>query len=119
MTELGLTPDEVGAMDFPFVAELLEYWTNFPPTHVLLRWFSGYKGTEGRRQSNWRSRRAEEMGDHDYQPEKQVPEMTEKDSRIAAEFMTGARHLDCAAPHIQQAVERFKKGEHLLIPKPE
>jgi len=116
VTELGLTPDEVGAMDFPFVAELLEYWQDFPPVHLMFRSFIGYKGPEGR-QSNWRSRRAEEMGDHGYRPEKQAPETTEKDSRIAAEFLTGARHLDCAPPHVQQAVERFKKGEHLNVPR--
>ncbi len=59
------------------------------------------------------------MGDHGYRPEKQASETTEKDSRIAAEFMTGARHLDCAPGYVQEAIARFKRGEHLLIPKPE
>jgi hypothetical protein len=105
-------------MDFPFVVELLEYWLEYPPVHLLLRGLAGYKGQSGRPDS-WRAKRAEEMGDQNYRPEKEVPLMTEKDSRIASEFITGARHLDCAPGHIQQAVERVKKGKHLEIPKPE
>ncbi|MFI4922970.1 MAG: hypothetical protein ACHP6J_04575 [Burkholderiales bacterium] len=115
VTELGLSPDEVGAMDFPFVTDLLEYWLEFPPTHILLRGLAGY---EWKKESPGRSRKAEEMGDHNYRPSiPQATTLAEKDSQLAREFTTGARHLDCAPPHVQQAIERAKKGEHLLIPE--
>jgi len=32
-------------MPFPDVLRLDEYWRDFPPTHILLRAFVGYKGT--------------------------------------------------------------------------
>jgi len=59
------------------------------------------------------------MGDETYRPEMEA--MTDKDLRIKDDFLrsTGARHLDCAPPHIQLAVERSKKGEHFAIAKPE
>lgn len=108
-------------MDFPFVQELLEYWLEYPPTHLLVRVLAKY---EGKQKGNWgkderRARRATEMDDKDYRPEhKQIPEATPEDARIASQFITGARHLDCAPPHIQQAIERAKKGKHFDIPQP-
>lgn len=102
-------------MDFPFVAELLEYWLDYPPTHVLLKAWTGYE-RKGQRDSDWRSRRAEEMGDHNYKPSEQ---RSEKDELIARDLLSGGvRHVDCAPPHVQQAIERAKKGEHFMISGP-
>jgi hypothetical protein len=115
-TELGKTPEEAGAIDFPDVMDLLDYWLEYPPTHLLVRGLAGYKGKQ--EQGNWRSKRAEEMGDMEYTPEPK----TEKEQRIASEFVpkTGsAKHLDCAPPHVQQAIERAKLGKHLEVPQPE
>lgn len=102
-------------MDFPFVVELLDYWLEYPPVHLLVRAFTGFKSE---RSNSWRAKRAQEIGDDSYRPER-MPTVTENDAMVAREFTTGARHLDCAPPHIQQAIERAKKGEHLNIPHPE
>ena len=83
--------------------------------HLLVRGLAGFSG-QRKESSTWRSKRAEEMGDTNYRPEP-APQ-SEKDRRIADEFITDARHLDCAPPHIQQAVERLKRGEHFNIPEP-
>jgi len=113
MTGLRKTADEVGGMDFPVVTDLLDYWLEFPPEHLLLRGLAGYESKSTRR-----GRRASEMQDERYKTSTS-PTESEKDARIAAEFITGARHLDCAPPHIQQAAERAKKGQHLNISPPE
>jgi hypothetical protein len=111
-----MSPDEVGAMDFPFVVELLKYWADYPPTHLLLRAMAHYEGSNDR--SNWRSRRAQEMGDETYVPKK--PSQSDEDRRMAMTSFAGdGKHLDCAPIHIQEAVARFKRGEHLSIPKSE
>jgi len=93
---------------------LLEYWLDYPPVHLLLRSWVGYKSRKG--SDHWREQRAEEMGDSIYQPEKPIPAMDEKDSRVAAEFTTGAKHLDCAPGHVQEAIARLKRGEHMKVP---
>ena len=108
-------------MDFPAVVELLDYWLEYPPEHLLLRAFVGYEGQKGRTGSDsWRQRRAEEMNDFNFKESKTdssvIPEPT------AVQAITGgqsARKLDCAPPHIQLAVERAKQGKHMDIPEPE
>lgn len=84
-------------MDFPFVLELLEYWADFPPVHLLLRAFVGFEG------STKAMSRKEQFADDVV---KALPSGN-----------TGARHLDCAPPHIQQAIERVKKKQHLEVPQ--
>jgi hypothetical protein len=115
---LGVTPEEAGAIAFPDVVDLLEYWLEYPPTHLLLRAWTGFEG-KGRRPDSARAKRAEEMGDYSY-TEKPMEE-SEKDMRIKQQLLssTNVRHADCAPGHIQQAIERAKKGEHFSIPKPE
>src|ERR1700689_4600309 len=63
-TELKKGPDEVGAMDFPFIGELLEYWQKYPPSHLLLRAIAQFESKEDR--GNWRKERAAEIGDDTY-----------------------------------------------------
>jgi hypothetical protein len=104
-------------MEFPAVIELLDYWLEYPPDHLLLRMLAGYQGKKQRGGTNWRKIRAEEMGDMDYKPENEKPQSTAEDLRIASQFITGARHLDCAPPHIQLAVERQKLGKHFEVPQ--
>ncbi len=121
MTALKLTPEQVGAFEFPFVVELLEYWLEYPPEHLLLRAMAHYEGKSKKGRSNWRSRRAQEMDDEQYVPD--LPEKSERSDlsipREASDAFGGTRHADCAPGHIQQAIERFKKHKHLDIPKPE
>lgn len=112
-------------MEFPFVGELLEYWRDYPPEHELLRGLAGYEGKKTDR-SNWRKQRAQEMQDEAYIPEETRSEETQSEpgEKRPSEFVPGmkpggAKHLDCAPSHIQQAVERFKRRGHLEIPKPE
>jgi hypothetical protein len=116
VTELGMTPNEVGAMDFPFVQELLEYWLDYPPAHVLLRAQVGYDP----KKQNWREHRANEVGDESYAPERKSIASRHSSSaeevRMAMNSFTGARHLDCAPGHIQEAVARAKRGDHLNVP---
>ena len=105
-------------MDFPAVVDLLEYWLECPPEHLLLRGMAQYEGKKER--GNWRKSRAEEMGDKNYKSEpEQKPSATQEDVRMALESFTGARNLDCAPGHIQEAIARFKRGEHLVIPPPQ
>ena len=101
-------------MDFPFVVELLEYWLEYPPAHILLRAMAKYEG-KAQSKGNWRGRRAEEMQDNDYKPENEKETVT-GDVKTAL-GTGGARHLDCAPPHIQQAVERFKLKKRMDVPQ--
>jgi len=107
-------------MDFPVVQELCEYWIDFPPDHELLRAIAGYDPKKSK--SNWRSRRAEEMGDHTYKPDFNQRQLEdEKEARIKADPLgrgpgTGARHVTAAPAHLQQAFERAKLGKQWEIP---
>jgi hypothetical protein len=42
-TGLKCTPDAVRLLDWADVVGLIDYWTEFPPEHILLRGFVGYK----------------------------------------------------------------------------
>jgi len=103
--------------------DLLEYWAEFPPSHLLLRAMARYEGSEKTRmgKSNWesgRAARAREMGDDTYSEKLDPAHKKETPvEAIGGAQGTGAKHIDCAKPHIQQAVERFKKGEHLNVPR--
>jgi len=116
VSELHLTADEAGSMEFPFVAELLEYWLEYPPEQLLLRMMSGYK----RDTRSARKQRADEMGDTTYVPEKANKRTATEEERQAINALggpTGARHLDCAPTHIQEAIARAQRGDHLKIPQ--
>lgn len=125
---LHLTPEEAGAIDFPDVGELLDYWAEYPPEHLLLRAMAHYEGRKDR--SNWQKERATQMGDDSYVAEEENKEktvfskrkdisiVTAEEKRLALEAFTGGRHLDCAPTHIQEAVTRTKQGKHMEIPKP-
>ena len=43
MTSTGWTLDQVDATPLPDAWELFEFWNEWPPAHVLLRSFTGYK----------------------------------------------------------------------------
>ena len=45
-TALHKSPEEWGAMDYPDVMDLLNYWVEYPPDHLLLRGLAGYEGTK-------------------------------------------------------------------------
>ena len=38
-----------------------EYWNEFPPMHLLLRGFVGYKGRKQIKEANWKNLNEEEM----------------------------------------------------------
>lgn len=65
------------------------------------------------------------MGDEAYREyieagnKSDIPTPTEEDVRQAMQAFTGARHLDCAPTHIQEAIARAKSGQHMNIQKPE
>jgi hypothetical protein len=124
MTGLKRTRDEIGAMYWPDVLEMLDYWLEFPPEHLLLRAMAGYEGakSKGRKKSNWtsRRRRAEEMQDETYneQQEKTDNERLEDDKDRMIRQTTipdRARHLDCAPGHVQVVIEKFKLGKQMEI----
>lgn len=57
------------------------------------------------------------MGDFGYRPE--VEEEREKLLQAPPQvFETGARHITAAPGHVQEAIERVKRGQHLDLPKP-
>jgi hypothetical protein len=70
-----------------------------------------------------RSQRAKELGDTTYK-ERQVPNehpslSTENVARVlGGPRSTGAKHITCAKPHVQQAVERMKRGEKMEFGEP-
>ncbi len=43
MTGCGFTPAEIDALPFPAYLDLLAYWRRNPPTHLLMKWYVGYK----------------------------------------------------------------------------
>jgi len=43
----GWTFERVGSMDFVKASELFTYWADYPPTHLLLRMYVGYKRETG------------------------------------------------------------------------
>jgi hypothetical protein len=96
-------------MEFPFISRLLEFWVSL---------------SDKSERSNWRKTRAEQMGDTQFRAdvestpaeelEKKKEEMLQRDFKKSS----GARHLDCAPGHVQEAVARFKAGKHLEIPEP-
>jgi hypothetical protein len=40
---VGWTFDQINAAPFPEVLNQLDYWAQYPPAHLLLRGFVGYK----------------------------------------------------------------------------
>jgi hypothetical protein len=111
-------------MDFMFVGNLVEYWNEYPPVHELVRAFVGFES----KKQPWREQRAKEMGDETFVYQLQGtgssarparPSPSAEDVRMALQSVTGARHLDCAPGHIQEAVARSKRGEHMNIPPPQ
>lgn len=96
-------------MDFPFIIELMEYWADYPPEHLLMRALVGYEG------SAEAVRRGRQFGD-DRRASKPTNVPTADKIQDAIQGSTGARHLDCAPPHIQLAIERAKLGKHLDVP---
>lgn len=61
------------------------------------------------------------MGDEGYrEPQPDQPEGEKsKNERIKKDLLgQGARHMDCAPGHVQQAIERAKLGKQWDIPKP-
>lgn len=100
----------MGEFLFTDVIDLLTYW------HKL---FSD-KQPGGRSR---RARRAKELGDTTYK-ERQAPD---GDSSVSGENVarvlgdtrsTGAKHITCAKPHVQQAVERMRRGEKMDFGEP-
>jgi hypothetical protein len=43
----GWTLEYIGAMEFPDALELMSYWAEYPPEHLLLKGYVGYKGPRG------------------------------------------------------------------------
>lgn len=111
-----MSPDEVGAFELPFVSELLEYWVEYPPSHLLLRMLARYEPKHTG--TNWRKQRADEMGDDRY-----VPKAPKQPDRVNAQIVNemiggkGTRHVDCAPGHIQEAIARVKRGDHMKVPQ--
>jgi hypothetical protein len=100
------------------VSQLLDYWAEYPPEHLLLRAMAHYEGRKDR--GNWRKERAKEMRDESYvEPVEKSVLASSSDRQAAMEAFTGGRHLDCAPTHLQEAVARAKRGEQFNIPKPE
>ena len=60
------------------------------------------------------------MGDESYKAEtekRELPRAETEADRQALESFHGARHLDCAPGHIQEAVARSKRGDHMKVPQ--
>jgi len=116
VTALKKGPEEVGAMDFPFVVELLDYWLECPPEHLLLRTMAQYEGQKKADvvpMDSRRKQRAIEMGDTVYQP----PPAQEGVASAAVASIGGRMQNKAFAPgHIKEAIDRAKRGEQLNIP---
>ena len=97
-----------------------------------------YEGGKGH--GNRRQERAKQMNDETYVPEQPAtkndlvlgravpaqgqdpearPSPQAEELRAAMSSFGEARHLDCAPTHIQEAVARAKRGEHLKVPRSE
>jgi hypothetical protein len=115
---LGISPAELDEWYLKDVLDLFEYWTEYPPAHLLLRALVGFEGSDKqqRRPSSARARRAREFGDDSYRPDD--PSLRKETPMEAIGGRgTGAKHIDCAKPHIQQAIERMKKDPNWDVTK--
>jgi len=122
VTTLKKLPEEVGSIDFPDVLDLLDYWMDFPPEHLLLRALTGYEPDE-------KAKKAKQMDDREYRPARarrsSAPSNAKAEELLqqqgthgALGARQGARHKTAAPPHIQQAIERAKRGTLMEIPPP-
>jgi hypothetical protein len=116
---LKKSPDEVGAMEFPFVMELLDYWLEWPPEHVLIKLDTGYEGPKKDGKSKQESaeqlrrrKRAEEMGDTTYKPEGDLSEGQKVVQTMGANIQNKA----FAPGHIKEAIDRAKRNTMMDIP---
>jgi hypothetical protein len=83
-------------MEFPFVVELLEYWAQEPPTHILLKMQVGYEGPKAKRMMD--------------------PQTISKAMDLIAPRSAGAQKVSRAPKHIREAVERAKLGKEMDVP---
>lgn len=49
---VGWTFDQINAAPFPEVLKQLDYWAQYPPTHILMRGFVGYKPPRSKTELN-------------------------------------------------------------------
>jgi hypothetical protein len=112
-------------MDFPDVIELLEYWNEYPPAHLLLRALCHFDGkSKTTTAPSKREKRAVEIGDEGYkpEPEKQKAGISTNDASRMIGMMgvsvKPVKHMDCAPGHIQEAIARAKRNVQFDIPPP-
>jgi hypothetical protein len=86
-------------------------------------WQKVYEAQTGKKMTSTRSQRARELGDVQYREERQEKNWEDHPSVsgdnvakvLGTPRSTGAKHITAAKFHVQQAIERAKKGEHLNI----
>jgi hypothetical protein len=87
---LGKLPGEIDEMPFPDVMELVDYWAENPPMHLLHKWFVGYKNKRRRGELN-EFERAALPNESQVVPASQVPFYVQEAMKRAHEEKLNAR----------------------------